>query len=136
MINKTDLAAAVGADLAVMERDALKMRDGGPFVFAQVRTWFQLFCVIFVMGDLESERANACLGGRLSTEKEWTRSLTTSCGHGRRQLGKNATDDPIMLFREKSSLLHFWSDRRRCFVFLYHAIKESITSGLCTKIRV
>lgn len=36
VINKTDLAAAVGADLAVMERDALRMRDGGPFVFAQV----------------------------------------------------------------------------------------------------
>lgn len=36
MINKTDLAPAVGADLAVMERDALRMRDGGPFVFAQV----------------------------------------------------------------------------------------------------
>lgn len=45
MINKTDLAAAVGADLTVMERDALRMRDGGPFVFAQVGssrlfTWF------------------------------------------------------------------------------------------------
>lgn len=37
VINKTDLAPAVGADLAVMERDALRMRDGGPFVFAQVR---------------------------------------------------------------------------------------------------
>ncbi|KAK3430753.1 hypothetical protein EUGRSUZ_E02383 [Eucalyptus grandis] len=37
VINKTDLAAAVGADLAVMERDALRMRDGGPFVFAQVK---------------------------------------------------------------------------------------------------
>jgi urease accessory protein len=36
VINKTDLAAAVGADLTVMERDALRMRDGGPFVFAQV----------------------------------------------------------------------------------------------------
>uniref|UniRef100_A0A803MIX7 CobW/HypB/UreG nucleotide-binding domain-containing protein n=1 Tax=Chenopodium quinoa TaxID=63459 RepID=A0A803MIX7_CHEQI len=35
VINKTDLAPAVGADLAVMERDALRMRDGGPFVFAQ-----------------------------------------------------------------------------------------------------
>ncbi|KAF9614157.1 hypothetical protein IFM89_015627 [Coptis chinensis] len=33
VINKTDLASAVGADLAVMERDALRMRDGGPFVF-------------------------------------------------------------------------------------------------------
>ncbi|GLT68363.1 hypothetical protein SLA2020_406050 [Shorea laevis] len=37
VINKTDIAAAVGADLKVMERDALRMRDGGPFVFAQVK---------------------------------------------------------------------------------------------------
>lgn len=37
VINKTDLAEAVGADLKVMERDALKMRDGGPMVFAQVK---------------------------------------------------------------------------------------------------
>uniref|UniRef100_A0A0E0A2U6 Urease accessory protein G n=1 Tax=Oryza glumipatula TaxID=40148 RepID=A0A0E0A2U6_9ORYZ len=37
IINKTDLAPAVGADLAVMERDALRMREGGPFVFAQVK---------------------------------------------------------------------------------------------------
>jgi urease accessory protein len=36
VINKTDLAAAVGADLSVMERDAARMRAGGPFVFAQV----------------------------------------------------------------------------------------------------
>ena len=38
VVNKTDLAAAVGADLDVMERDARKMRDGGPTVFAQVKT--------------------------------------------------------------------------------------------------
>jgi len=37
VINKTDLAAAVGADLGVMERDARKMRGPGPFVFAQIR---------------------------------------------------------------------------------------------------
>lgn len=37
VINKTDLAQAVGADLKVMERDAKKMRGAGPFVFAQVR---------------------------------------------------------------------------------------------------
>ncbi|NP_001136890.1 uncharacterized LOC100217046 [Zea mays] len=37
VINKTDLAPAVGADLSVMERDALRMREGGPFVFAQVK---------------------------------------------------------------------------------------------------
>jgi len=38
VINKTDLAVAVGADLAVMERDARSMRGAGPFVFAQVRS--------------------------------------------------------------------------------------------------
>jgi len=37
VINKTDLAPAVGADLAVMERDARAMRGDGPFVFAQVK---------------------------------------------------------------------------------------------------
>jgi urease accessory protein len=37
VINKTDLAPAVGADLEVMERDTLKMRGDGPFVFAQVK---------------------------------------------------------------------------------------------------
>jgi urease accessory protein len=36
IINKTDLAPAVGADLAVMDRDARRMRGDGPFVFAQV----------------------------------------------------------------------------------------------------
>jgi urease accessory protein len=36
VINKTDLALAVGADLAVMDRDARKMRGEGPFVFVQV----------------------------------------------------------------------------------------------------
>jgi urease accessory protein len=37
VINKTDLAAAVGADLAVMARDAALMRGTGPVIFAQVR---------------------------------------------------------------------------------------------------
>lgn len=36
VINKTDLAPAVGADLAVMDRDARRMRGDGPFIFAQV----------------------------------------------------------------------------------------------------
>ncbi|WP_257453356.1 urease accessory protein UreG [Archangium lipolyticum] len=36
VINKTDLAPHVGADLSVMERDARKMRGDGPFVFTQV----------------------------------------------------------------------------------------------------
>jgi urease accessory protein len=37
VINKTDLAPLVGADLGVMERDARKMRGDGPFLFAQVK---------------------------------------------------------------------------------------------------
>jgi urease accessory protein len=37
VINKTDLADAVGADLGVMDRDARKMRGPGPVLFAQVR---------------------------------------------------------------------------------------------------
>jgi urease accessory protein len=46
VINKTDLgmnlsrlmiAEKVGADLDVMKRDSLKMRDSGPFIFAQVK---------------------------------------------------------------------------------------------------
>jgi urease accessory protein len=36
VINKTDLAPAVGADLGVMERDARRMRGEGPFVFSQI----------------------------------------------------------------------------------------------------
>jgi urease accessory protein len=36
VINKTDLAPHVGADLAVMARDAKRMRGEGPVVFAQV----------------------------------------------------------------------------------------------------
>ena len=36
VINKTDLAPLVGADLDVMARDARRMRGDGPFVFAQV----------------------------------------------------------------------------------------------------
>ncbi len=37
IINKTDLAPYVGADLDVMDRDAKKMRKGRPFVFANAR---------------------------------------------------------------------------------------------------
>ena len=37
VINKTDLAPAVGADLAVMERDSRKMRGRRPFVFTNLK---------------------------------------------------------------------------------------------------
>ena len=38
LINKIDLAPYVGADLAVMERDARKMRGERPFVFTNLKT--------------------------------------------------------------------------------------------------
>jgi urease accessory protein len=38
VINKIDLAPHVGADLAVMERDARRMRGERPFVFTNLRT--------------------------------------------------------------------------------------------------
>ncbi len=38
VINKTDLAAYVGADLNVMERDAKKMRGDKPFIFTNLKT--------------------------------------------------------------------------------------------------
>lgn len=38
VINKTDLASFVGADLGVMERDAKKMRGNKPFVFTNLKT--------------------------------------------------------------------------------------------------
>ena len=37
VINKTDLAPLVGADLGVMERDSRRMRGERPFVFANIR---------------------------------------------------------------------------------------------------
>jgi urease accessory protein len=37
VINKTDLAPYVGADLAVMERDTKKQRGDKPFVFANIK---------------------------------------------------------------------------------------------------
>ncbi|KAI8897583.1 hypothetical protein BC833DRAFT_526899, partial [Globomyces pollinis-pini] len=37
IINKTDLASVIGADLAVMKRDSDLMRQNGPTVFAQVK---------------------------------------------------------------------------------------------------
>lgn len=38
VINKTDLAPLVGADLGVMERDSLLMRGARPFVFSNLKT--------------------------------------------------------------------------------------------------
>jgi urease accessory protein len=55
VINKTDLASLVGADLGVMQRDAAAVRDGRPVVFTSltadplatdVATWVRETCLI------------------------------------------------------------------------------------------
>lgn len=63
VINKVDLAAAVGADLGVMERDAAKMREGkgggdaGPTVFASVKEGRGVEEIIdHILGGMEDAR--------------------------------------------------------------------------------
>ena len=51
VINKTDLAEIVGADLAVMDRDAKKMRGDGPIVFAQLKTGVGVAAIINYVAD-------------------------------------------------------------------------------------
>ena len=46
VINKTDLAPYVGADLGVMERDTKKMRGEKPFVFTNLKTKVGLESVV------------------------------------------------------------------------------------------
>jgi urease accessory protein len=46
VINKTDLAEYVGADLAVMDRDAQKMRGSKPFVFTNLKIGEGLLAVL------------------------------------------------------------------------------------------
>jgi urease accessory protein len=46
VINKIDIAAMVGADLAVMERDSKRMRGDGPFLFIRAKDGFRLDEVI------------------------------------------------------------------------------------------
>jgi urease accessory protein len=57
VINKTDLAPHVGADLAVMERDAKRMRGERPFVFANLREGTGVDAVLsWIRRDLLFER--------------------------------------------------------------------------------
>jgi urease accessory protein len=60
VINKIDLAPHVGASLAVMERDARRMRGARPFVFANVRAGAgvaEIAEFICRQGGLEPRRA-------------------------------------------------------------------------------
>ena len=52
VINKTDLAPHVGASLEVMERDATRVREGRPFVFAALRRGEGVAAVVEKIRDL------------------------------------------------------------------------------------
>ena len=60
VINKTDLATLVGADLEVMARDARRMRGDGPFLFAQVTNGVGVDTITdAVVAGLEATRAGS-----------------------------------------------------------------------------
>ena len=52
IINKTDLAPLVGADLGVMDRDAKKMRGERPYVFTNLKTGEGLPAIVAHIGTL------------------------------------------------------------------------------------
>jgi urease accessory protein len=57
VINKTDLAPHVGASLAVMDRDATRMRNGKPFVFTSLRNGdgaHQIVALLAQIGGFEA----------------------------------------------------------------------------------
>jgi urease accessory protein len=59
IINKTDLAPFVGADLGVMDRDAKRMRGERPFYFTNLKVGdgvAQIADYIINLGGLEKER--------------------------------------------------------------------------------
>ena len=73
IINKTDLAPLVGADLGVMERDARKMRGDGPFLFTQVKNDVGVEDVVsHVMGAWKACKADRRLGVRRILSKEFS----------------------------------------------------------------
>ena len=59
IINKIDLAPHVGADLAVMERDAKKMRGARPFVFTNLKTGTGLSAILDWLRDDLQQAASA-----------------------------------------------------------------------------
>jgi urease accessory protein len=57
VINKIDLATQVGADLAIMERDSIKMRGDKPFIFTNLKLGTGLSAVVdFIIGHIAVDR--------------------------------------------------------------------------------
>jgi len=52
IINKTDLAPHVGADLAIMDRDARRMRGDRPFTFANLRAREGVAEIVRLISDI------------------------------------------------------------------------------------
>lgn len=52
IINKTDLAPMVGADLGVMDRDAKRMRGERPFLFTNLKTGDGVTDIIYLISKL------------------------------------------------------------------------------------
>jgi urease accessory protein len=71
VINKTDLAPAVGADLAAMARDAGRMRGDGPVIFAQVKHGVG---VDEVIAQILAARSAALARGSIRTDEAETAS--------------------------------------------------------------
>ncbi|HEX9837455.1 MAG TPA: GTP-binding protein, partial [Alphaproteobacteria bacterium] len=62
VINKTDLAPHVGADLSVMERDTIRMRGARPYVFTNLKAGEgvdRIVAFIVEAGGLDAARAKA-----------------------------------------------------------------------------
>ena len=59
VVNKTDLAPLVGANLAVMEADTIRMRRGAPYVFACVKSGDGVEAVAAFIEKAGGLRANA-----------------------------------------------------------------------------
>ncbi|CEP15607.1 hypothetical protein [Parasitella parasitica] len=58
IVNKTDLATIIGADLDVMARDAKKMRGDGPTIFAQVKNGVGMDDIIsLILGEWRASGA-------------------------------------------------------------------------------
>ena len=74
VINKTDLAPFVGADLGIMERDARLVRDSGPFLFTDCRAGQGMEAVIEHL-----ERARTAVG---SGDRRARLHLDPSASHG------------------------------------------------------
>ena len=66
VVNKCELAGAVGADLEVMRRDAAAIREGGPVIFAEIKNGVEVDHIIehiLAAAGLDGKAAQAATGG-------------------------------------------------------------------------